>query len=186
MSAAIVYEGVPGVYEGTLFNGLKFYIHSQVPLRQSFVEKLKVHPIFPSNNQLTILTPSSQSNGGKVVELESKADVLIGDPMRPKKAPMSSISYKYIEDCVREGKLLNIESPKYRVHIQPQRRPGVSSNGGKKTRNAFTPEEDTVLVKWVVQQRNAGYATKGNVIYERLLDKLNAEVRLMLYVRRLK
>jgi len=41
MSARVVYKG-DGEYEGTLFNGLKFWVSLQLPTRESFVKDLKV------------------------------------------------------------------------------------------------------------------------------------------------
>jgi hypothetical protein len=42
MAAPIVYEGVNGKYEGTLFNGVKFWVAQRVPFRSAFVDKIKV------------------------------------------------------------------------------------------------------------------------------------------------
>jgi len=42
MSAPVVYDGVRGKYEGTLFGGLKFYIQLRVPLRNDLMDKIQV------------------------------------------------------------------------------------------------------------------------------------------------
>ncbi|KAH6843194.1 TRF2-interacting telomeric protein/Rap1 C terminal domain-containing protein [Chaetomium sp. MPI-CAGE-AT-0009] len=94
MAAPIVYDGVKGKYEGTLFNGLKFWVSQRVPTRSSILGRIR-------------------DNGGKLVELEKFADVLIADHAR-KDCPPKSVSWKYIEECVTKGELVNIED--YRIH----------------------------------------------------------------------
>jgi len=47
MSAGIVYEGVKGSYEGTLFGGIKFFISQRVPCRSTWVDALKVSLSIP-------------------------------------------------------------------------------------------------------------------------------------------
>lgn len=41
MAAAVVYDGVKGKYEGTLFNGLRFWVALRVPTRSSIVDQIK-------------------------------------------------------------------------------------------------------------------------------------------------
>jgi len=47
MAAAVVYDGVNGKYEGTLFNGLKFWVAARVPIRSSIVDKIKARRALP-------------------------------------------------------------------------------------------------------------------------------------------
>ncbi|EAQ85273.1 hypothetical protein CHGG_09287 [Chaetomium globosum CBS 148.51] len=89
MAPPIVYDGVNGKYEGTLFNGLKYWVSRRVPTRSLILDKIK-------------------DNGGKIVELEKHADILIADHIW-KDCPPRSVSWKYINDCVAAGELVNIE-----------------------------------------------------------------------------
>jgi hypothetical protein len=97
-----------------------------------------------------------QDNGGKIVQLEKFADVLIADHAR-KDCPPGSVSWKYINDCVAAGELVNIED--YRVQ-QPQ-----VSISGSGARTLFTKLDEQILVTWV---KKAGAKTSGNEIYKDL------------------
>ncbi|AEO63969.1 uncharacterized protein THITE_2037256 [Thermothielavioides terrestris NRRL 8126] len=100
MAAPTVYEGVHGKCVGSLFNGIKFWVSMRVPLR-------------------SMLT-SRKDNGGNIVLLEKHADVLIADHAR-KDTPAGSVSWKYVEDSVAKGELLNIED--YQIcHTAPRTR----------------------------------------------------------------
>ncbi|KAK4212756.1 TRF2-interacting telomeric protein/Rap1 C terminal domain-containing protein [Rhypophila decipiens] len=150
MSAVIVNEGVPN-YEGTLFNGLKFYLHPLIPSKKWYADKLK-------------------SNGGKVVLMEQHADILIADHFHPKKAPPNAVSFRYITDCIEEGKICDITSPKYQIHVPPSGRSGVPSTGAKGTRTPFTDTDDKILVRWVIDHEKMGESLKGNRIYDLLAE----------------
>ncbi|KAJ4306001.1 hypothetical protein N0V88_000792 [Collariella sp. IMI 366227] len=131
----IVYEGVNGKYEGSLFNGVKFW-----------------------------------DNGGKTVELEKFADVLVADHARAKEAPPNSVSWKYVNDCVSKGELVNIED--YRIHQANEPRPAGSTRLAKGTRVDYTKKDEQILVTWVRQQVRAGRGIKGNEIYKDLAARL--------------
>ncbi|KAK4155685.1 Telomeric repeat-binding factor 2-interacting protein 1 [Chaetomidium leptoderma] len=146
MAAPIVYEGVNGKYEGTLFNGIKFWVSQRVPTRNTFT--------------LTSL----QDNGGKVVELEKYADVLIADHAQKKFAPAGSVSWKYIDESATKGELVNIED--HRIHHASVSRP-VGSTNGKSTKVPYSQLDEQILVTWV---RRAGAKTSGNKIYQDLAE----------------
>lgn len=110
-----------------------------------------------------------------MVQLEGKADIKIGDPVLPKRAPEGSVSYKFIDHCIEKGTVCDID--RFQILAPRASRPGVSSTGARTTRKGFTPQEDSILVKWVVQQKDLGQASKGQRIYEKLVDKLVSEVR---------
>ncbi|KAK3401933.1 hypothetical protein B0T20DRAFT_492913 [Sordaria brevicollis] len=174
-SAGIVYEGVlargsqapdennanqnQNRYEGTLFNGLKFWISSKVPDRKSLMDSVK-------------------ANGGKIVLLEKHADLLIADHAR-KDVPAGSVSWKYITDSISEGELADIDIYKIDVKAKGGRTAkgaGSSSKSvpGKRTRTPFTPQDDHLLIHWVLQgegiARGQGSA-RGNQLYKDLADK---------------
>ncbi|KAK4128082.1 hypothetical protein N657DRAFT_659868 [Parathielavia appendiculata] len=119
MAAPVVYEGVNGKYEGTLFNGIKFWVSQRVPTRSEIVGKIK-------------------DNGGKVVLLEKHADVLIDDHAR-KGCPPGSVSWKYINQSVANGELANVEE--YRIH--------ESTNPTRAIKAPYTKEDEQILVTWV-------------------------------------
>ncbi|KAL2138549.1 hypothetical protein VTI28DRAFT_6603 [Corynascus sepedonium] len=145
MAAAIVYDGVEGKYEGTLFNGIKFWVAQRVPTRSSIVGKIK-------------------DNGGKIVLLEKHADVLIADHAR-KDCPAGSVSWKYIEESVARGELLDIGD--YRIHAANIPRAVGSTRPTKGTRVPFTELDERILVTWV---RRAGADALGNRIYQELAE----------------
>ncbi|KAK1755622.1 TRF2-interacting telomeric protein/Rap1 C terminal domain-containing protein [Echria macrotheca] len=140
----VVYDGVDGKYEGTLFGGVKFYVHLRVPMRSKWIESIR-------------------SNGGKLVQLEKFADVRIADHAR-KDAPSGSVSWKYIEDSVKEGELRDINA--YTKNPGPSQHPVASTQPAKATRNKFTPEEDRLLRVWVLEQEHLGEKLGGNKIYQ--------------------
>lgn len=175
MAAPIVYQGTNGKYEGTLFGGIKFWVAQRVPTRQEIVAKIKACslPVLPSYSALTSL----QDNGGKIVPLEKNADVLIADHAR-KDAPRGSASWKYINDCVREGKLLNIDE--YRIGskqptLKPTSKPtsNPTSTPTKATRAPFTKEDDQILAAWVRRNR---HRASGNQIYKDLEHEVRCSV----------
>lgn len=173
MSSVVVYQG-DGDYEGTLFNGLRFWVSVKVPARESFVQKLKV---YLPNIQLSLRSPqannSHQNNGGKIVLLENRADILIADNIR-KDVPEGSVSWKWIDECIKEGKICDINKHK-KIKTVQSGRPGVSSTGPKGTRTKFTDADDKILIKWVVQQEAAGKrGIQGNTIYDELAAIVSA------------
>ncbi|KAK3291368.1 uncharacterized protein B0H64DRAFT_349412 [Chaetomium fimeti] len=138
MAAPIVYDGVNGKYEGTLFNGLKFWVAQRVPTRSSILERIR-------------------NNGGKIVQLEKFADVLVADHAR-KDCPPGSVSWKYINDCVTGGELVDIED--YRIHETKAPSKGIKV--------PYTKLDEQILVTWV---RRAGSDLSGNEIYKDLAKK---------------
>lgn len=169
-SAGIVYEGVlasrtsdennnnQNRYEGTLFNGLKFWISQRVPDRKSLVELVK-------------------ANGGKSVLLEKHADVLIADHAR-KDVPFGSVSWKYIKDSISEGELADIDIYRIEHPTTKKARPASAdpkmSIHTKRTRTPFTPQDDHILVHWVL--RGEGIArgqgsSRGNQLYRDLAER---------------
>ncbi|GAB1315656.1 hypothetical protein MFIFM68171_05866 [Madurella fahalii] len=138
MATRIVYEGVNGKYEGTLFGGIKFWVAQRVPTRGDIVAKI-------------------EDNGGKIVLLEKYADVLIADHAK-KNAPPGSVSWKYIDDSVRLGTIANIDD--YRIaSTNPTPKPA------KAGKLPFTNQDDQILVSWV---RQHVHNHSGNKIYQDL------------------
>ncbi|KAK4643665.1 hypothetical protein QC761_406170 [Podospora bellae-mahoneyi] len=150
MPQPIVYEGVNGCYEGTLFSGLKFFVSRRLPLRSEVLRKIK-------------------NNGGKIVEMEKFADVLIWDYLITHGAPAGAISSKFVEDCVSKGEIVNKEE--YLVAVPTATPVGSSAPVKKGTKTPFTPKDDQMLLSWIRQKEEAGESIKGNAIYRELAAK---------------
>lgn len=59
-----MYEGVRGKYEGTLFGGLKFWIHLRVPMRTDLIEKIQVSFLILDRNQTLIDATGQRRKSG--------------------------------------------------------------------------------------------------------------------------
>jgi hypothetical protein len=123
------------------------------------------HYPLPSTHTKT-LTPS-QDNGGRIVLLEKLADILIADHAR-KDVPASSVSWKYVNDSVANGALVNIED--YRIHHANVPRPVGSAIPARATKVPYTALDEQILVTWVRQQERAGEPIRGNEIYKSLAE----------------
>lgn len=104
-----------------------------------------------------------QSNGGEVEKLEKNAENIIADHMR-KDAPPGSISWKFIEDSAKAGKLVDIEE--YRCGERAAAQPA------KTRRTRFTTEDDRILTQWVLEGERLGRFIKGNELYIELAEQV--------------
>ncbi|KAK4444699.1 TRF2-interacting telomeric protein/Rap1 C terminal domain-containing protein [Podospora aff. communis PSN243] len=135
MSATVVYndvddvDDVNGECRGTLFGGVKFYVHQRVPSRNQLLGDIKV-------------------NGGKIVQLEKFADVKIGDHAR-KDAPPGFVSWKYIADSIQCANLCNIDDYKIGGNAP---RPVGGPQPQRSTRSRFTADEDKRITQWIVRE----------------------------------
>ncbi|KAK8115948.1 hypothetical protein PG984_012450 [Apiospora sp. TS-2023a] len=170
MAARIVYEGAVGGEGGTLFQGKKFWVARRVPMRKTWIDHIKVYPrqhlLFLARPTLTF----PQNNGGEVAPLEKNADYLIADHVR-NDAPQGSYSWKWIQDSVKKGELLDLDD--YLIGSKPQEgqaRVGPSAPG-KSTRTPFTDEDDRILMEWVIKREREGESVQGNKIYQELAIK---------------
>lgn len=121
-----------------------------------------------------------QNNGGKVVQLEKFADVVIADHAK-KDAPNGSVSWKYLQDSVRAGRLLDIND--YTKQSGLTQRPVGSTQPTKSTRTAFTAGDDQLLARWVLQQERLGEKPSGAKIYQEFAEKVSAPRGLARYAR---
>lgn len=103
--------------------------------------------------------------------MDTQADIIIADHAR-KGNPPGSISWKYIEDSVKNGRLEDLDN----YYAGPA--PGAirpvgagASHPAKLGRTPFTAEDDRILVDWVTKAERSGSATKGNAIYQQLAEK---------------
>ncbi|GAB7337998.1 hypothetical protein MBLNU457_4371t2 [Dothideomycetes sp. NU457] len=129
-----------------MFADKKFFFAQRVPMRTTFMEIV-------------------QKYGGVKVNIEEQADYVIADHVR-KDAPFGSVSYKFIEEAVRNGEIPDVE--KY-TKAQPgnvTRTAGIiSTSGNKTTRTPFTAGDDLILWRLVP---SSGKAEKGNEIYKEI------------------
>ena len=134
---------------GGLFANLSFFLLQKLPSRSSYIEKI-------------------QANGGRVVRLETQADYLIADHMRPTACPPGSISYTFIDAALKDSAL-----PDPADHLAGPEKGTIREVGstvvlGKQTRTAFTAEDDRELWLWVQRAQAEGGMVKGNDIYKQL------------------
>jgi hypothetical protein len=136
-----------------MFANTRFWIAQRVPLRSSFKAIVQRHE-------------------GIVTPLEIHADILISDHMRPRDAPPGSLSYKFIEECVKQNRLL--EGEERDAHLCGPR-PGSVREVGDVTRPtkthqkvAYTTEDDDVIREWVKNAVRKGDRLAGNEIWKDL------------------
>ena len=121
-----------------------------------------------------------RNNGGRVVQIEKQADYIIADHVRTD-VPAGSLSYRFIEQALRDGRIPSEEAHTIRAAAPATRgisssAPGTMAIGSsapvRNTRTQFTHEEDVILTRRVMSAKASGSAIKGNSLY----DVLAAEV----------
>lgn len=135
-------------FPASLFEGFKFFILQRCPTRSAFINQIRI-------------------NGGEVVPLEKQADYVIGDHVR-RDSPPGSISYTFIEQSLRDGKLANPEDHPAGPTERTAREAGSVARPTRKTKVPFTVEDDRVLYKWVKECQNKGGRALGNAIFMQL------------------
>lgn len=103
------------------------------------------------------------------MQLDKQADYLIADHAR-KDVPAGSYSWKWIEDSVKGGRLMDKEN--YSISPPGSNSRPRGSTQQKGSRNAFTKEDDMILMTFVTKHEREGTATSGNVIYKQLESKV--------------
>ncbi|CAD6584188.1 MAG: hypothetical protein ASARMPREDX12_001547 [Alectoria sarmentosa] len=134
--------------QGTLFQGIKFWISHKVPQRSRFLSNVK-------------------ANGGEILPLEKNADVKIVDHAR-KETPPGSHSYTFIEKSIRNGVLEDLDDHKVGPPEGNIRSIGSVAQPAKGTRKKYTEADDRILLSWVNDNRQKGGGTDGNEIYKQL------------------
>ncbi|PKS12887.1 hypothetical protein jhhlp_000227 [Lomentospora prolificans] len=126
-----------------IFHGIKFWLAQRIPSRPHFKSLV-------------------EENGGTVVALDKRADILIADHAR-QDVPPNSFSWRFIDESVKEGRLLEREDYRIgRARNEPRR--VASREPTKGHRNAFSAADDLILAAWVSKHENLS----GNVIYTQL------------------
>ncbi|KAH6679048.1 hypothetical protein B0J14DRAFT_685928 [Halenospora varia] len=146
--ARVVYQGVGG--GGDLFEGTKFFLLQRIPSRNQWKEQI-------------------EANGGEVVKLEKWADIIIADHAK-KDSPAGSISWTYIQDSVKHGRLEDLEDHRAGPIVGTIREVG-SAQPARSGRTLFTHEDDKFLMEWVSKAERKGALIKGNDLYKQLEQK---------------
>ncbi|KXJ90490.1 hypothetical protein Micbo1qcDRAFT_234461 [Microdochium bolleyi] len=133
---------------GTIFKDITFWVAQRITDRNQLLSAIK-------------------DNGGTIKALDRLADVKITDLARDP-AP-GSVSYKWIEDCLKEGTVLPKDDYMCTAGTSAPR-PAAGPNR-RGIRVPFTAEEDRFLTAWVIKHEHKGFATAGNVIFERLANE---------------
>lgn len=132
---------------GILFKNIKFFVLSRVPTRSSILNLIEV-------------------NGGIVVKLEKQADIVIADHAR-KDNPPRSISWKWIEESVKQAQLLDKDS--FRAgSSQSAPRPEGALKSTKSGRNPYSKDDDVYVYRFVNDPKRASMKDMGNTIYQQL------------------
>ncbi|KAF2239514.1 hypothetical protein EV356DRAFT_513822 [Viridothelium virens] len=140
-------ELIKAAGSSTIFQGLRFWVAQRCPTRSEYARVIEYL-------------------GGEVVPLEKQADYRIVDHLR-KDNPEGSLSYQWIEQSCKKGKL----EPEKDYLQGPSRsatRTTSSIRSGKSGRTPFTTEDDRVLRNWVEDWERRGAKALGNEIYKAL------------------
>ena len=111
------------------------------------------------------------------MKIDKQADYIIADHVR-RDCPAGSVSWKWIEQCVKQGQVLEIDeflagpAPKTIREVAS----GRPTRGG---RTPFTAEDDRLLMEWVTRAERQGASIKGNEIYKQLELKVNPRLLLV-------
>lgn len=162
--AQIVYSrsNGDGTLSGDLFSGLKFFIAQRCPFRHTFVDKVS-------------------SNGGDVVKLEQHADYFIADDLKKNLNPPGAISYKFIDDSIKRGRLVDANDAAYIAGPEAGAiRPVASERPGKFGRTPFTLADKVQLYEWVQGFREKGGSVRGNEIYKQLERIVSTAITLVI------
>lgn len=144
-------EEAPATDSPRLFDGICFWVAQRCPQRSVYVDHI--------NN-----------NGGRVTKLEKQADVLIVDHLRAE-VPPGSISYKWIEACIRHEQLVDKEDHRAGPKTHVARPVGSTAQPSKTHRVPFSAADDLELWNWVTQYQQKGGKALGNEIYKQLEEK---------------
>lgn len=109
-----------------------------------------------------------------MVLFEKHADYLIADHVRRGKNQPGSISWTFIRDSVKNGKL---EDPEHHQAGPPL---GSVRQTVRMTRRPFTAEDDRILIQWVKNAEREGIPTRGNELYHKLELKVALAVQSVL------
>jgi hypothetical protein len=105
--------------------------------------------------------------------LEKNADIVIADHAR-KDCPPGTISWTFIDQSVKKGKLEDIEDHRAGPAEGMVRNVG-SSAPARKGRTPFTHEDDAMLMDWCARAERQGVSLRGNQLYIQLEAKVGTQ-----------
>ncbi|OIW25271.1 hypothetical protein CONLIGDRAFT_86917 [Coniochaeta ligniaria NRRL 30616] len=133
-----------------LFEGVRFWVHDNVPMRERWLENVTDH-------------------GGIVTRDINTADVRIADDIKRagKSAPENAVSWKFIEQSVKNGVLEDVETHRITGLV---RNPAAASRPLKGKRVPFTSADDQILANWLAKKELEGHYLSGNKIFQELAE----------------
>lgn len=110
-----------------------------------------------------------QDNGGIVTKDINTADVRIADHVKRagRGAPENSVSWKFIEQSVKNGVLEDVDTYRAPGHV---RNTAAASRPSKRVRVPFTTADDQILANWLAKKELQGEAVAGNKIFQELAE----------------
>lgn len=134
-----------------LFSGITFWLARQVPSRSRYRDDIVKH-------------------GGTVSVLESEADMKIHDHLRVT-TPAGTYSYTFIDQSIRDGVLANKDQHRAGQARSVVRQPGDITQPTRRSKVAYTKEDDCLLHDWMTEHLNSGGADGGNKIYQAIAEQ---------------
>ena len=158
-TAQIIYDTIGAIttngptLPGTLFSNLKFFVLQRCPSRSTYISQIC-------------------ANGGETVPLEKQAHYIIGDHVR-RDSPPGSISYTFIEQSLRDGKLADPADHPAGPAERVVRDVGSIIRPARKGKVPYSAEDDRVLYNWVKECQARGARISGNAIFIQLEDRVS-------------
>lgn len=115
-----------------------------------------------------------QNNGGRVEPLEKNADYLIADHAKPQKAPANAFSWKWIDESITAGRLLDPADyliTKAKAKGEPSQ--PSTEDQPRERRTAFTEEDDRELIAFIREHAEKNEYLLGLKIYKELAAKVS-------------
>ncbi|CAZ80656.1 unnamed protein product [Tuber melanosporum] len=138
---------------GSLFDGTKFWLSLQVPARPNYKKLI-------------------QTNGGVLVDSEKDAEICLVDHLKVTPQNDKLYSYEYIDACLKERKLVDLEAhlvvAKKKRALSGSISQSKTTKLGKSGRTLFTQEDDDILFRAISVP---GVRLGGNAVYQKLADE---------------
>lgn len=149
-----------------LFEGVRFWVHDDVPMRDRWIEDIQVSLSSICLIGVLLLT-IWQNHGGILTQDMNTADLRIADHMKKagRNPPENAVSYKFIAQSVKSGVLEDVESHRITGAVG---HPAAAKTSSKGKKVPFTTSDDQTLSHWVAKKEREGEALMGNKIFQEL------------------
>lgn len=104
-----------------------------------------------------------------MVLAEAHSNIIIADHAQTKQ-PIGSISWTFIDQSVKNGRLEDQEDHRADAATREVREVG-SAQPARQGRIPFSVEDDTMLMEWCTRAERQGASVKGNVLFQQLEKK---------------